>query len=117
MKRKRYPPQRTVLPYLRRTGFTVAAEHINHIEPAAKAPERLRSTGSSNRSSRPKALRDWLSRLGVGTLFIEPGSPRGGPASVPRCDVGCSNLCHNRLVGVTVRTPSSPGRHPIMPLR
>ncbi len=23
-----------------------------------------------------KAVRDWLSRLGVGTLFIEPGSPR-----------------------------------------
>jgi len=22
-----------------------------------------------------KALRDWLKRLGVGTLFIEPGSP------------------------------------------
>lgn len=36
-------------------------------------PEYLRSDNGSEFTA--EALRDWLKRLGVGTLFIEPGSP------------------------------------------
>ena len=37
-------------------------------------PEYIRS--DSGPEFVAKAVRDWLSRLEVGTLFIEPGSPR-----------------------------------------
>jgi len=36
-------------------------------------PEHIRSDNGSEFTA--KAVRDWRGRLGVGTLFIEPGSP------------------------------------------
>jgi len=37
------------------------------------APEHIRSDNGPEFSA--KAVREWLGRLDVGTLFIEPGSP------------------------------------------
>ncbi len=57
----------------RRLGSDEVLEVLAGLFGARGAPEHVRSDNGPEFAA--KAVRGWLARLGVGTLFIEPGSP------------------------------------------
>lgn len=48
-------------------------EHLGELFVQRGVPEHIRSDNGPE--FKAKAVREWLGRLGVGTLFLEPGSP------------------------------------------
>ena len=57
----------------RKMGSSLVIERLAHLFITRGIPEHIRSDNGPEFTA--KAIRKWLSRLGVKTLFIEPGSP------------------------------------------
>jgi transposase InsO family protein len=69
-----YTPECLAIRVARRLGRYEVIEALAHVMLYRGIPENIRSDNGPEFIA--KELRQWLAKLGTGTLYIEPGSPR-----------------------------------------